>query len=120
MPVSRRGTPVLDEDGKQRMIHRPVLTDAAKVWRNDVQLLCQNARPPRWKPQGQIRVVIDLFLAHDMDCDNTGKLLLDGLAKAIEYDDIHFLVTYRSKEAGVPLRDARVVLTIDDDTARPY
>lgn len=120
MPISRKGVPVVDDSGKQKYIHRPVLTDEAKVWRNGVQMLCQAARPSRWKPEGQIRVVIELFLTHDMDCDNSGKLTLDGLAKAIDYDDIHFLVTYRSKEAGVPLRDARVVLTIDDDIARAY
>lgn len=120
MNVSRKGTPVLNADGTPKVIHRPVKTPEAQQYHDDVLLLARNAKPSRWEPVGQIRVVIDLFLTRDMDADGCLKVLLDGLADGIGVNDKMFLPTVRSKEAGVPLRDARVVLTIDDDTSRPY
>lgn len=120
MPVMRHGKPVLRPDGTQRMIHRPVKTEAAQTWQNDVQLIVQNARKPKgWAPKGQIRVTIDLHLSHPMDADNAVKLILDAVAKGIGYNDSHFLHCIRSMEAGLRLRDARVDLMIDDDPTHP-
>jgi len=114
MPVKRKGMPVLTGAGEQRMIHRPVLTDAGAVWKRDVQLLVQTAKPSKFKPAGQIRVIVDLFLSHDMDDDNAMKLTRDAAAKALGVDDMRFLVCTRTKEV-VSARDARVELTFDDD-----
>lgn len=119
MPVSRHGKPVLNDDGSQRLINRPVKTEAAQQWQNDVQLLVQNAKPRGWAPTGQIRVTLDLHLSHPMDADNTVKLILDAVAKGIEYNDSNFLHCVRSMESGLRQRDARVELTIDDDPAHP-
>ena len=113
MPVRRHGVDVY-VDGKPKTIHRPVMTDAGLVWKRDVQLLVQNAKPSKWKPAGQIRVIVDLYLSHDMDDDNAMKLTRDAAAKALDLDDIQFLVCTRTKEI-VSERDARVELTFDDD-----
>jgi hypothetical protein len=116
MPVKRRGVPVLNNDGSQKMIHRPILTDEARTWRDDVQLLVQNARPSRFKPTRQIRVVIDLYLSNDIDCDNATKLVFDGIERAFDkpFNDRQILPCYRRKEI-VDERHARVELTFDDD-----
>lgn len=114
MPVKRRGVSVFNADGSQKTIHRPVMTDAGKTWKDDVQLLVQNAKPSKWKPTGQIRVIVDLYLSHDMDDDNAMKLTRDAAAKALGLDDIQFLVCTRTKEI-VSERDARVELTFDDN-----
>jgi hypothetical protein len=120
MFVARRGVPVIGEDGRQRIIHRPVKTAEAQQYHDDVMRLVMVARPSRWRPEGQIRVVIDLHLVNDMDADGCLKILLDGLADGMGVNDRTFLPTVRSKEAGLPPRDARVDLMIDDDTTRPY
>ena len=114
--VVSKGKPVLRPDGTPKLIHRPALTPEAKQWKRDVQLLAQAARPSIWHPRGQIRVLVELHLVNDMDDDNAMKLARDALHEAIGYDDIHFLMCTVSKEAGVPLRDACIKLTIDDDT----
>ena len=116
MPVKSAGRPVFLPDGTPKMIHRPVLTAEAETWKNTVHLLVQAARPSRWAPAGQIRLLVELHLVRDMDDDNAMKLARDAAAKAIGHDDINFLVCTLSKEAGLPLRDARVVLTFDDET----
>ena len=134
MPISRRGVPVLNEDMTPRLIHRPVLAPTAEIWKQNVQLLVQNAIPRRWQPSGQIRLLVELHLAEDMDDDNALKLARDAASRAIvdhlmrtgaepkdarrRGDDMNFLVCTLSKEV-VPLRDARVVLTFDDDISHP-
>lgn len=108
---------VLNDDGSRKMIHRPMLTAEAEQWKMDVYRLCTVAKPSRWRPEGQIRVEVVLRLVHDMDDDNAMKLARDALASAIEHDDINFLMTTKSKSSGYLLRDACVILTIDDDPA---
>jgi hypothetical protein len=115
MPVKRRGVAVLNADGAQKTIHRPVMTDAGAIWKRDVQLLVQSAKPSKFKPTGQIRVIVDLYLSHDMDDDNAMKLTRDAAAKALGLDDIQFLVCTRTKEIVSDHRHARVELTFDDN-----
>jgi hypothetical protein len=114
MPVKRRGTPMHNTDGSPRYIHRPVLTREGQQWKNDVQLLVQAAKPSAFHPAGQIRLIVDLYLAHDMDDDNAMKLTRDAAAKAIGVDDMRFLVCTRVKEIVDP-KKAHVRLTFDDN-----
>jgi hypothetical protein len=113
LPVRRRTGPVLNEDGSQRMIHRPGKTDEAAQYQRDAQLVIQAAAPSGWAPQGQVRMVVDLYLSHDMDDDNALKLVRDAVQKATGVDDIRFLSCTRKKEI-VSERDARIVLTFVD------
>jgi hypothetical protein len=104
---------VTDRSGAQRQIRRPILTDEAKSWRRDVQLLVQNAKPSKWKAEGQIRVTLDLYLFRNIDSDNTLKLIFDGVAAGIGLNDRDFLVCVRSKVLGE--REPHVELEIDSD-----
>lgn len=115
--VAGQRVAVLNPDGSKKMIHRPMLTAEAEQWKLDVYRLCTVAKPSHWRPEGQIRIEVVLRLAHDMDDDNAMKLARDALASAIDHDDINFLMTTKSKSSGYLLRDACVILTIDDDPA---
>lgn len=91
MPLARKGKPVLGPDGSQRFIHRPILTDQAEQWRNDVQLIAQNARPKGWQwSGGRIRIVWRFHLTRLTDSDNLLKLACDGLSRAIGVNDKFF------------------------------
>ena len=114
MPVRRKTGPVLNEDGSQKMIHRPVKSDAAKVYQQDAQLIIQAAAPSRWSPPGQVRMFVDLYLINDMDDDNALKLLRDTVQRATGVDDMRFLSCTRRKEVVSDPREARVVLTFED------
>jgi hypothetical protein len=116
MPVRRKSGPVLNADGSQKMIHRPVKSDAAKVYQEGVQTIVQAAKPSRWLPTEQVRVFVDLYLMEDIDCDNATKLVFDAAAKAIGCNDRLFLPCYRIKIAGYPDRgQVGIRLTFDDD-----
>lgn len=104
-----------DASGARRSIHRPVKTEKAAQYQNDVILLTRAARPSSWTPTTQVRVIIDLYLARNSDADNLLKILLDGAAKAIGINDVLFLPCVRRKESGLDPKDARVVLTFDDE-----
>lgn len=116
MPVKRGGVPVLGADGNPRSIHRPIKTDRAAKYQDDVILVTKAARPSSWvTPTGQIYIVIGLFLTNDIDCDNSTKLALDGIAKAIGCNDRQFMPLYYVKETNVPLVQAKVVFVFPDD-----
>ena len=115
MPVRRKTGPVLNEDGSQKMIHRPVKSIAAKVYQDDVIRLVTAAKPSGWVPTGQVRVAVSLHLAADIDCDNATKLVFDGAATAIGCDDKLFLPCYLRKEIGLDPFKAFVRLTFDDE-----
>lgn len=117
MPVTRRGVPVLRPDGTQKRIHRPVLTEAATIYRNDAQRILTAARPSHWRPAGQIRIRVTLELAKPIDPDNCLKILGDALQRAIEKDDRDFLWCHEKVVFGVSPRDERVRLIISDDPA---
>jgi hypothetical protein len=131
MPVRRKGVQLYREDGSPKMINRPIKTDAAAVWQRDVELVAQAAKPSGWPavpcvhhtgrratacPAPQIRLTVDMILADDMDDDNALKLARDAFARAIDYDDIHFLVCTRSKEVTDDPRLASITITVDDNT----
>lgn len=114
MLVKRGGAVVHHPDGRPKVIHRPVMTKEGQQWKDDVQLLVQTAKPSKWKPVGQIRLIVDLYLSSDMDDDNAMKLTRDAAAKAMGIDDMRFLSCTRTKEI-VDGHHARVELTFDDD-----
>lgn len=115
MPVKRRGTQMHNTDGSPRYIHRPVMTPEGQQWKNDVLLLVRAAKPSAFKPTGQIRLIVDLYLSHDMDDDNALKLTRDAAAQAMGVDDIRFLSCTRVKEIVDDPRKAHVRLTFDDN-----
>lgn len=96
------------------MIHRPVKTEKASTYQQDAQLIVQAAAPSGWAPPGRVRMIVDLFLAHDMDDDNAMKLLRDAVQRATGVDDMKFLSCTRRKEVVDDPRDARIVLTFED------
>lgn len=120
MPVHRRGVPVLRPDGTPKTIHRPVLTEAARLYREGAQTILQAARPSRWRPVGQIRIRVTLELAKPIDPDNVLKILGDALQRAIEKDDRDFLWCHEKVVFGVAPRDERVRLIISDDASCCY
>jgi len=116
MPVRRKGVQVYNTAGEAKYINRPIKTDAAAQYQRDVQLIVQAAKPSGWHPEGQIRLTVDMILSHDMDDDNALKLARDAFARAIDYDDIHFLVCTRSKEVSDDPRLTSITITVDDNT----
>jgi hypothetical protein len=115
MPVNRKSGPVLNADGSRKFIHRPVKSDDAKVYQEGVQIIVQTAKPSGWLPVEQVRVIVDLHLMEDIDCDNATKLLFDAAAKAIGCNDKLFVPCYAPKVIGVPFSAAGVLLTFDED-----
>jgi len=73
------------------------------------------AKPSGWKPQDQfIRLNLRLYLARNIDADNTLKALSDAIQIAIGVNDSWFLPCIVSKEWGLHPRDARVEIEIED------
>jgi hypothetical protein len=127
IPVSRkiagRRVPVLNPDGTPKLIHRPRLTEEADQWKIDVITQVKPAIPSGWHPEGQIRVTIELFLLHDMDCDNATKLIFDGVqraakARGLKLDDMQFIPCYQPKVFVTSRMDAKTILTFDDEIGR--
>jgi hypothetical protein len=114
VPVKRGGRPVLTEDMTQRYINRPILTDEAIAWRGTVEMMARLAKPSRWVPTGQLRVLLDFRVAHYVDADGCFKFILDGLKRAIDYDDRYFLPCARSMESGRKLSEACVIVTVEE------
>ena len=109
--VPVRTTP---EGGGKIFVHRPVKTSKAARYQQDAQYIIQAAVPTGWKPTGQVRMIVDLYLVHDMDDDNALKLVRDAVQRATGVDDIKYLSCTRLKEVVSDPRDARIVLTFDD------
>lgn len=116
MPVRRKDGPVFNADGSRKFIHRPVKVDEAQVYQDTVQLLVQNACPSGWRPKGQVRVYVEMWLGEDIDCDNATKLLFDAAAKAIGCNDRQFIPCYW--KATGQNREAQGVRLIFDDSDR--
>lgn len=77
--------------------------------------LVRLAKPLGWAPKPQIRITYDFFLNRHADCDNLQKALNDAIAAALEIDDDRFLPCARSKVAGVPKAEARIVVAITNE-----
>jgi len=86
----------------------------AQKYHDDAVLQIRSARPSRWLPTGQVRLRIRLFLAGDIDADNTLKVLSDAIQTATGINDKVFLPCIESKEIGLPPREARVEVDVDE------
>ena len=60
----------------------------------------RRARPPNWKPQGQVRVLYWIRLKRPMDADNALKLINDGVARGLGLDDKLFLPCVQELSTG--------------------
>jgi len=110
----RAGTGTIVRAGREVTV--PTISKRADVakYQMDAMLLIRSAKPSRWKPEGQIRIEYAFYLHRDADGDNLLKALNDAIEAAIGVNDRWFLPCVTSKETGIPIRDARVVLTLDD------
>jgi hypothetical protein len=106
---------IADRSGGQRQIRRPIITNEAVAWRDTVLTLVRLAKPSKWKADGQIRIQMGFFLARDADTDNLKKMILDGIAAALDVNDSRFLTCDTGKESGLALKDAHVDLWISND-----
>jgi len=108
---------VYRKDKRGRTYKGRALTPEAKKYFEDAVLVVQAARPSRWKPAGQVRVIYDLFLQRSIDSDNL-KIVGDAIAVATGIDDSRFLVCTRSKQVGLSPSQARIEVTIEDELSR--
>lgn len=65
-----------------------------------ITLLVRTTKPSGPPPAGQIRVRYWLRLKHDIDADNTMKIINDALAVGLGVDDRVFLPCVHEKSTG--------------------
>lgn len=85
----------------------------AKKYHDDAIMQIRVAIPSRWVPVGQLRLRIRLFLAGDIDADNTLKVLSDAIQTATGINDKVFLPCIESKITGLPPKEARVEVDVE-------
>lgn len=92
---------------------RPVRKTAnAEAYQAAATLIVRTTRPSGWAyTEGYIRLMYDLELQRDMDCDNVLKALNDAIAIGLGVNDKVFLPCVRSKEVGV--KHPQVIVTVD-------
>jgi len=95
------------------------LTAEAQAYLDGAIYLIRAAKPRNWAPEGQIRVIFDLYLTRDIDCDNTMKLVSDALEAATGINDSRFLHCTRSKTTRLLLSQARIELEVLDLSQSP-
>lgn len=101
-------------DGVKHTVPQMVKNEKVEDYQRDAVLQIQSARPSRWKPDGFIRLRFQLYLAKNIDADNTLKALSDAIQEAIGINDTWFLPCVESKTWGLNPRDARVEIEIED------
>ena len=106
-------------DGIRMNVPQMVKNSKVEGYQKDAILQIQSARPSRWKPTGFVRLTFRLFLARNIDADNTLKALSDAIQTAIGVNDSWFLPCVESKEWGLSQRDARVEIVIEDLPGSP-
>lgn len=75
--------------GSHQQLAKTEVAEQYQMWL--VSPAARRAKPLRWKPQGQVRVMYWIRLKHRMDADNALKLINDGVAHGLEVDDKLFL-----------------------------
>lgn len=74
----------------------------AEAYQAAATLIVRTSRPSGWTYEsGFVRLVYDLHLKRDIDCDNILKALNDAIAVGLGMNDRYFLPCVRSKEIGV-------------------
>jgi Holliday junction resolvase RusA-like endonuclease len=90
------------------------LSDEAQAYFDGAVYLIKAAKPSRWSPEGLVRVIFDLYLARDIDCDNAMKLVSDALEAATGVNDSRFLHCTRMKTTGLSPSQARIEIEVSD------
>lgn len=106
-------------DKRGRRYKGIVKNEDARRYHDDAIPQIRVAKPSRWVPAGQVRLRIRLFLANDIDADNTLKVLSDAIQAATGINDKVFLPCIESKVIGLPPRDARVEVDVEDLSGLP-
>jgi Holliday junction resolvase RusA-like endonuclease len=86
-------------------------TPEAVNYQSVATMLVRAAKPYGWKAGEQVRVGLRFYFPRRQDADNSMKILLDAVARALRVDDVCFLPCVLSKEI-VPQKEARVEVTI--------
>src|SRR5512143_3858902 len=63
----------------------------ATQYHDDALWLIRAARPSAWKPAGDFRIQVRLYLKRQIDVDNTLKTLSDAIQTALRINDASFL-----------------------------
>lgn len=114
--VNHLHEPAWREDSHGRRYRGLRKTDAARKYQDDAVLVIRAAKPSRWAPETQIRVLFSFYLARDADCDNTQKVINDALEQATGVNDKRFLPCVQLKEV-VPPKEARVEVFVEDPSS---
>jgi hypothetical protein len=106
-------------DRRGRRYKGIVKNEDARLYHDGAIPQIRAAKPSRWAPVGQVRLRIRLFLANDIDADNTLKVLSDAIQAATGINDKVFLPCIESKVIGLPPREARVEVEVEDLSGLP-
>jgi Holliday junction resolvase RusA-like endonuclease len=106
-------------DGVRFNVPQMVKNPKVEKYQTDAVRQIQSAKPSRWKPDGFVRLTFRLYLARNIDADNTLKALTDAIQIAIGVNDSWFLPCVESKEWGLSPRDARVEIEVEDIPGSP-
>lgn len=117
MSVNHIYVPVWRFDRRGRRFRARALSNDAQAYFDSAVYLIKAAKPSGWSPEGQIRVVFDLYLQRDLDCDNAMKLVSDAIEAATRINDSRFLHCTRSKTTGLSLSQARIEVEIFDPSS---
>jgi hypothetical protein len=110
--VNRIHEQVYQFDGAGRRYHGRKKLHEVEMYQLVAMNHCQRAKPAEWIPReayqpklgkGLIVIELDFFLGRDIDCDNTQKVILDGIKFGL---GTHIVVAKRTKNPSVrPLYD---------------
>lgn len=94
------GQPRLGPDGQPKKYSTMKKTAAVAEYQEMAGLVINLAKPAYFKPEGQIYVLYEMYLARDIDADNVMKAIDDTLARCLEINDRRFLPATILKETG--------------------
>lgn len=103
-------------DGQSYSFSTLVKTQKLVLYQDNMTMIVRTAKPSRWNPPAKtfIPVTWEVFLATHIDMDNLQKAINDVLQAATGVNDKWFYPIFKVPVVGVPVKEARVVLTIGD------
>jgi hypothetical protein len=114
-PMSLNATyRIVRKQGRRGSFLSLAKTEKVKKWQQDAVYIIRSAKPSGWAPTGQIRVRVRLFLGRSLDSDAPLKALCDAIEMATGIDDERYLVCVLSKESGLPAKEARTEVELED------
>lgn len=95
--------------------NRRVLSDEGRAFKEYVTLLARQARAREFTPGYRVRFVFTLWFKdrRPRDPDNCVKLLLDALAKALDFNDC-YVVDFRVTVAGYDATNPRCEVVLEE------